>query len=157
MLKTWVSRIIVGSLTVSGAVASGPQEARAAAPAATPAAVKKPAPTLDGTSWNVKLTPDAATAKKGEKAFDDTLGFFEGKIDLMNFSQLGFYPPYKAKASGAAVAFNGNSRNTKGDKLTLQGQVKGQTVSGSVVHTLKDGTVHRFSLSGTRMGAPTAP
>ena len=47
---------------------------------------------LDGSEWRVTVTPDAKTAAKGEKAFNDTLIFNAGKMTATACSAYGFKP-----------------------------------------------------------------
>src|SRR5262249_36941207 len=54
--------------------------------AATPA----PAGPLDGSTWSVKVTPDDAAAKKGEKEFDDVIVFRGGKVTMSECVKAGF-------------------------------------------------------------------
>ena len=52
---------------------------------------------LDGSAWDVVVTPDEAAAKKSEKVFKDTLLFDDGRVTMTTCLEYGFTAsPYSA-------------------------------------------------------------
>lgn len=112
------------------------------------------ASSIEGTKWPVKVTPDAATAQKGEKAFDDELAFKDGQVTMSACVKAGFAPSsYSLAPSGSAWSFE-TSQTSKGQgKTNWTGLVSGDAIKGTMVWTKTDGTTLRYNYEGKKTAA----
>jgi Zn ribbon nucleic-acid-binding protein len=118
-----------------------------------PAQQPKPAmASLDGTNWQVKVTPDEAAAKKGEKAFDDTIVFKDGKVSMSECVKVGFAASaYTATKTADGWSFKTEQTSDKEGKAVWNGTTKGDTCKGTLVWTKKDGTVLNYTFDGKKV------
>jgi hypothetical protein len=122
--------------------------ALAGAGSARAAKSKKPKVTEEGT-WTVKVTPDAPSAAKGEKEFDDTLILHKGKFRSTACEAHGFgEASYRTEENHwmADVASLSEGKNH------WHGELTGETVDGQLTWTKPDGTVLNYTFTGTRTG-----
>lgn len=120
---------------------------------ATPAlARKKKGPPEYGT-WNVRITPDAEAAKRGEKASQDALVIQQGVFRSDGWSLYGFAPVGYTIKDNAFVA---DVESGKSGHLRWSGIVNGDSIAGRLDWTMKDGTVLTYTYSGTRAGSEAA-
>src|SRR5262245_43633809 len=126
---------------------------RKAAPKPAPKPAAKPGATEDGT-WKVKVVPDSEAAAKGESEFDDTLLLGKGRFKSTACIPYGFGEvPYRSEA-GTIMA---EMTSAKEGSNHWHAEVNGDTISGKMTWTKSDGTVLRYSFTGTRAGKPGAP
>ena len=112
-----------------------------------------PASPLDGTAWAVKVTPDEAAMKKGEKVFDDVIVFQSGRVAMSECVKVGFKSSsYTAEKAGDGWAFNTQQMSEKEGKTAWTGDIKGDTIKGRLVWTKKDGTVFNYTFEGKKGG-----
>ncbi len=104
---------------------------------------------LDGTTCKIKLTPDPATADKGEKAFDDTVKFADGKFSSAAFLAKGFKPgPYGGEKEEKEAEFEAEQTSDTDGVINWQGQIRGKKVVGRLRWKTKDGTFLAFDFEG---------
>jgi hypothetical protein len=106
---------------------------------------------LDGTKWNVKVTPDEAAMKKGEKVFDDVLVFDGGYVSMSECLKYGFKASkYTADKSGDGWSFQTEQMSKKQGKSIWTADVMGDAVKGKMVWTKADGTVLGYMFEGRK-------
>lgn len=116
-----------------------------------------PASSLDGTTWPVKLIPDAAAAQKGEKSFDDELAFKNGQVAMSACIKAGFAPSsYTLAPSGSAWSFETRQISKKQEKTDWRGLVSGDSIKGTMVWTKADGTIIHYNYEGKKTTTSTA-
>jgi len=106
---------------------------------------------MDGTKWKIKVTPDAESAKKGAKPFEDELIFAEGQFTSTAMLVHGFKAgPYRYETEDADVEWSSDKQNDTKDMVGWGGRVDGKTTSGNFHWQKKDGTSHFFKFTGTK-------
>ena len=106
---------------------------------------------LDGTKWQIVVTPDAAAKKAGEKVSKDTLIFKGEQMTSTACVKYGVaHSAYTAAGTSAPPSFQAEQTSAKEGKMTWSGQVTGGTVSGTAVWTKKNGQVLNYSFSGKK-------
>ena len=107
---------------------------------------------LDGTHGKVKMTPDKAVADKGEKGFDDTLSFAQGKFSSSAFLARGFKSAvYRGESEENEAEFEveqiGKNTNTL---VNWQGEVRGKRIVGRLTWKKADATSLSYDFDGTK-------
>ena len=137
--------MLVGGLVVGiGGLGAGAAETEtmAPAPAASP---------LEGTTWNVKLMPDAAAAEHGEQAFDDALVFEHGKVWMTECVKVGFEAsPYTLTPEGAAWKLWTQQSSPKEGTSDWSASIQESAIQGTLTWTKQDGTVLKYTFEGQR-------
>ena len=106
---------------------------------------------LEGTKWQVTVTPDAAAKKAGEKASKDTLIFKNGHMTSTACVKYGFSAtPYTATASGQGASFQTTQSSKKEGTMVWSGQAVGNTISGTTMWTKKNGEMLHYQFSGKK-------
>ena len=106
---------------------------------------------LDGTKWQITITPDAAAMKAGEKPSEDTLIFQEGQVTSTECVPYGFeHSSYTMSQAEAAPTFETEQVSEKEGTMTWWGQVVGDTINGTAVWTKKNGDVLHSTFTGKR-------
>ena len=160
------------STTATSAVPPGSAQATPAAqPAATPAPTPSAAPLssqasaaqpvaaspLEGTSWPVKVTPDAMAAQKGEKPFDDTLSFKDRRVTMSACVKLGFAASaYSLTRAGEAWSFATRQVSKEQGMTRWAATFTGETVTGTLLWMKPDGTSLRYTFQGKKAATPGA-
>ena len=110
---------------------------------------------LDGTKWQITVTPDDAAKKAGEKASKDTLIFKKGQLTSTACVKYGFaHSAYTAAGTPAAPAvFQAEQTSAKEGTMTWSGQVAGNTISGTAAWTKKNGQVLNYTFTGKKAKA----
>lgn len=108
---------------------------------------------LDGTKWSVKVTPDAMAAGKGEKTFDDVLVADGGLVTMSECIKWGFRPSkYTTEQAGSGWSFRTEQTSEKEGTSIWTADIAGDTISGKLVWTKKDGTVLNYAFEGKKAG-----
>jgi len=104
---------------------------------------------LEGTSWTVKVTPDALAKKKGEKPFDDALIFANGTVTMTACVKVGFAPSgYTASRTGEAWLFKTEQTSKKEGQTVWFASLSGNAIKGTMTWTKPDGTVLHYAVEG---------
>lgn len=112
---------------------------------------------LEGTTWPIKLTPDETAAKQGEKPFDDSLIFKDGKVTMSACVKSGFSASiYTAVPVGPAWTFATEQVSDAQGTTAWTAEIAGNAVKGTMAWTKKDGTILHYSFEGTKAAAPSA-
>ncbi len=106
---------------------------------------------LDGTRWQITITPDAAAKKAGEKPSKDALIFQGGQMTSTACVKYGFAPSsYTTAGTAASPSFQTEQASAKEGKMTWSGQVAGNTISGTAVWAKKNGQVLNSTFTGKK-------
>ena len=121
------------------------------------AAANETAPTakapLDGTAWTVKVTPDEAATKLGDKPFDDILMFSTGRVSMSECLKYGYKPSrYTTVKSGEGWTVTTEQVSEKDGKTVWNAAIAGDTITGTLVSTKKDGSVRNYTFEGKKAG-----
>ncbi len=115
---------------------------------------------LEGTSWTVKVTPDALAKKKGEKSFDDTLIFANGTVTMTACVKAGFAPSgYTASRAGEVWLFKTEQTSKKEGQTVWFASLSGSAIKGTMTWTKPDGTILHYAVEGKNAEnkTPTTP
>jgi hypothetical protein len=113
------------------------------------------ASSLDGTTWNVKVTPDQAAAQEGEKAFDDTLVFENGQVTMTECVKHGFTPSAYSPGQGPST-FKAEQMSQDAGKTEWTGATTGENIQGIMTWTKKDGKILKYNFQGQKAQTPSA-
>ena len=118
----------------------------------TAALVASEVAVLDGTSWKVNVEPDAMTKDTGEKQFDETITFADGKISL-SAPKVGFWAsPYTVEKNGEKDFTFKAKRTSAGEGSTVwTGVVKDKDLEGKLIWTKNDGKVLTYDFKGNKL------
>ncbi|MGH2398163.1 MAG: hypothetical protein ACRDFW_14565, partial [bacterium] len=97
---------------------------------------------LDGTTWQVKVTPDEASKNQPDaQAFDNTLSFQNGQLTSSECTKAGFNPSaYSPSPAGNGWTFRSQQANQKVGKTEWVGQATGENIKGTMSLTKNDGS-----------------
>jgi hypothetical protein len=113
---------------------------------------------LDGNHGNIKVTPDPATADKGEKAFEDTLSFADGKFTSAFFLARGFKPAaYNGEKEENEAEFEVEQTSVTNGLINWLGEIRGKKFAGRLTWVKKDGPTFTYNFDGTNDEAVAAP
>ena len=113
---------------------------------------------LDGTQGKIKVIPDKATADKGEKGFDDTLSFADGKFTSSFFLTRGFKPAsYNGETEENEAEFEVEQTSVTNGLINWLGEIRGKKLVGRLTWVKKDGRTLTYDFEGTKDAAATAP
>ena len=152
-------QVTAASGTVTTAPASAPatpaaQPTSTAPAASTHAAVSSP---LEGTTWPVIVTPDAMAAQKGEKPFDDSLIFKDGKVTMSACVKMGFAPSaYTTIPAGSSWSFTTRQVSPGQGTTRWMATFAGEAVKGTMTWTKQDGTALHYTFDGKKATKPAA-
>jgi hypothetical protein len=105
---------------------------------------------LDGIHVKVRVVPAEASAAKGDKGFDDTLSFADGKFTSAAFGAKGFQPAlYNGERERTEAEFEVEQTNSAGDVLNWLGNIRNGHVGGHLHWEKKDGTRAAYYFNGT--------
>lgn len=108
---------------------------------------------LDGTKWSVKVTPDEASSGKGEKVYDDVLVADGGLVTMSECLKWGFRPSkYTTQQAGEGWSFRTEQTSKKEGTSIWTADIAGDTITGKMVWTKKDGTVLNYTFEGKKAG-----
>jgi len=106
---------------------------------------------LDGTHGKVKVVPDKATADKGEKEFDDTLSFADGKFSSSFFLAKGFKPAtYGGEKEDTEAEFEVEQTSVTNGLINWLGEIRGKKFMGRLMWKKKDGSTLNYNFEGTK-------
>lgn len=108
-------------------------------------------PTLDGTTWKIKVVPDAVSAEKGEKEFEDELVFAEGKVTLTACVSYGFEASvYRVEIKDGVPRWKTEQVSDREGTARWMGKIDGDIVTGKLRWTKKDGTELKYTFAGKK-------
>ncbi len=158
--KTGVLLFVLMMLIMSGVVPTaraaeqGQQPLKQqATPTHPPVTSPQPAPVslLEGTTWPVTVTPDELTKQKGEKPFEDTLIFKDGKVTMSACVKMGFAPStYTASPIGDSWSFWTKQMSKDQGQTTWRAQLTGETIKGTMTWKKQDGSSSRYIFEGKK-------
>jgi len=106
---------------------------------------------LDGTRWQITISPDPAAADKGQKGFADQLTFAGEKFSSEFFLAKGFKPAsYHSEIEPNEAEFEVEQASESEGVLTWLGEIRGTTITGRLVWRKDDGTKLAFEFSGAK-------
>jgi len=106
---------------------------------------------LNGTKWQITITPDAAAKKAGEKPSKDALIFKGGQMTSTACVKYGFTPSaYTTAGTGAGSSFQTEQTSAEEGKMTWSGQATGNTISGNAIWTKKNGHQFHYQFNGKK-------
>ena len=102
--------------------------------------------------WSVQVIPEEASAKAGEKNFEDTLTFKDGKFRSEACILHGFdWTKYKLEDRPEITVFIASAKNPdKGSSTEWIGSVNGQRLTGSLTWQKPDGSVGHYTFEGKK-------
>ncbi len=119
---------------------------------ADPVKLEATASPLEGSRFDVKVVPDEAAARVGEKAFDDTLVFLGGKVVTIECQKAGFdATPYSVTSSGPGWKFRTEQKSDREGKSVWTAEILEDTIRGQRTWTRKDGIVLEYTFTGKRV------
>jgi hypothetical protein len=107
---------------------------------------------LDGTHGKVKMVPDKAAADKGEKGFNDTLSFANGRFSSAAFLAKGFKSAVyhgEAEENEAEFEVEQIGKNTN-SLVNWLGEIRGKKLLGRLTWKKADGTTLSYDFDGTK-------
>ena len=112
---------------------------------------------LEGMTWQVKVTPDAATAQKGEKPFDDTLIFQDGKVTMTACAKAGFASSaYTASPAGDTWSLTTQQMSNDQGETKWIANLSGNSIKGELIWTKQDGTILHYTFAGKKTAKSSA-
>lgn len=106
---------------------------------------------LDGTRGKVKVIPDKATADGGEKGFDDTLSFADGKFSSTFFLAKGFKPAaYNGEKEANEAEFEVEQTSVTNGLINWLGEIRGKKLAGQMRWKKTDGHTLTYNFAGTQ-------
>ena len=119
---------------------------------ASPVKLEAIASPLEGSRFEVKVTPNEWAAQNGEKSSDDTLEFEGGRVSMGGSVRSGFYAsPYSLTISGSVWAFRTEQYSKKEGRSEWTGEIREDSIKGELTRTKKDGTVLHFTFDGKKV------
>ncbi len=107
--------------------------------------------TFDGMQWSIKITPDDAAKKAGEKVSKDTMIFKSGQMTSTACVKYGFQPSnYIATGATTGSLFQTKQVSPKEGTMAWSGQVSGDTITGTAIWTKKNGQMLNYSFTGKK-------
>lgn len=123
----------------------------AGAAQAVPVKLEATASPLEGSRWQVKVSPDEAATEKGEHPFDDTIVFQGGKVSMSECVKVGFEAtPYSVTKSGTGWSFRTEQFAAKLGTTVWTAEIEGSTIRGKLVSTKNDGNILVYSFDGKK-------
>jgi hypothetical protein len=107
---------------------------------------------LDGTSWKVDVEPDGMAKDKGEKQFNETLTFADGKVSL-SAPKVGFEAsPYSLTKAGEKDWTFKARRASEGEGNSVwTGTVHENNLEGKLIWTKNDGSILTYTFKGNKL------
>lgn len=106
---------------------------------------------LDGTQWKIHLAPEKSDADKGEKAYDDTLKFADGRFTSSVLQARGFATAtYKGELEPSEAEFEVEQTSESNGIATWLGQIRGNHVAGRLEWRKKSGVYVIYNFTGTK-------
>lgn len=105
---------------------------------------------LDGTEWQVDITPEGATIPHHV----DRVRFENGNFVSVIFERRGFQPTtYNSTGAADAATWEVAQGDDTVGRLAWKGQIEGEKLTGTLMWTQPDGTVQQNAL----LGRPAPP
>jgi len=106
---------------------------------------------LDGTSGQLKVVPEQATADKGGKEFSDKITFADGKFTSSFFLAKGFKPAvYRGETEPNEAEFEVEQTSVSDGVITWLGEIRGKQILGRLKWQKKDGPMLSYNFEGTK-------
>ena len=107
---------------------------------------------LDGTSWQLSLSPDRIAQEKGIKEFPETLSFSSGKIATGTGEKQGFLAATynKSRSGDSGWSFTADQTSTSDGSYSWSGTVRGNEIRGILVWTKPDRSVLTYTFRGAK-------
>ncbi len=105
-------------------------------------------------AWTVNFTPDQASSNAGAKLFKDAALFHNGELSSEAFGMYGFTTVVYTVNETDANIFTATMTSQTQGTLQWVGRRDGGKVSGILLWTKPNGSVHRYTLSGEPMNEP---
>lgn len=106
---------------------------------------------LDGITAKVRVTPDAPSAAKGEKVFDDTLSFADGKFTSRVFLAKGFASAkYSGENEENEAEFEVEQTSSTDGVIDWLGEIRGSNVVGKLTWRKKSGGTFTYDFQGVK-------
>lgn len=101
--------------------------------------------------WRIALTPDKATAERGEKEFSDTISFAGANFSSTALGAKGFKPAaYRGDFEEREAEFDLEQESeTEGVAIWI-GEVRGEKITGRLQWKKRDGTNLFFNFVGAK-------
>jgi hypothetical protein len=110
-----------------------------------------PSSPLEGTVWDVRVTPDAAAQQLGEQPFTETITFKDGKVIMAEVAKYGFSPSsYTLTPAGEAWSFTTEQLSVKEGRSVWNASFGEDGVKGTLTWKKKDGTAVNYQVQGSR-------
>lgn len=105
---------------------------------------------LDGMSFGVEVDPDGMAKEKGEKGFQETITFADGKLATVEGPKLGFTSaPYTVSRSGEQDwSFSAEQLSSSQGTYVWTGTIHDDEARGKLIWTKRDGSVLTYSFQG---------
>ena len=108
-----------------------------------------PGGVLDGTHWKINVIPEKANPDKGEKAYDDTLVFVDGRFSSAALALKGFKPsPYRGEKEENEAEFEVEQVSQANGVVNWLGEVRGKQISGRLQWRKKNGASLSYNFTG---------
>lgn len=106
---------------------------------------------LDGTAWEVQVTPTRQTAAKGAKPFEDVLTFSRGRLTSRELKRSGIGAvDYSAKGTKDFLNWETAPVLRERNKAEWGGVIKEENIKGTLKWVTRDGRVLYYYLNGEK-------
>ena len=101
--------------------------------------------------WRITLSPDKATAERGEKEFNDTISFADGKFSSSALAKKGFKPAkYQGDFEEREAEFDLDQESQSEGIVIWIGEIRGEKITGRIQWKKKDGRNLFFNFTGAK-------
>jgi hypothetical protein len=112
-----------------------------------------PADAMAGTNafsgaWTVSFSPDSSAENGGAQAFEDAALFHNDQMSAAAFAMYGFNTVSYALQGDAQDVFTATMTSATHGTLQWAGRKAGGQITGLLVWTKADGSVHRYTFNG---------
>ncbi len=146
--------IMCGAVPAVMAAEQGQQPSKPQAAPTSPTVTSPPpamAAPLEGTTWPVTVTPDELTKQAGEKPFEDTLIFKDGKVTMSACVKMGFAPSlYTALPVGDGWSFRTQQVSADQGQTAWRAQLTGEAITGTLTWKKQNGNSFRYTFAGKK-------
>ncbi len=120
---------------------------------ADPVRLEALASPLEGSRWQVEVTPAETAAGSGERPFEEMLVFEGGRVRMNEFVKAGFEAtPYSLVKSASGWSFRTEQTSRKKRRNVWTAEIQADVIQGRLTCTGKDGTVLSYTFEGRKVG-----